>query len=229
MGTEEEHSRSESVRPEAPGGGSRGAGSGTLLGAVFCGGRSRRMGLDKALLRFGDAALIEHAIAALAPLTGTPILAVGAVDRYREFGGERVLDRAPDLGPLAGLEAVLAKATERGADAVCVLACDMPAARTEDFEKMVALLAERDADLCLARSPRGIEPLFGVYRSRLLPRVRSALDRDDRSLRSIHAGARVVFADLEDGGRALNLNTCEDVEKARTARFGDPQGAWSDE
>lgn len=191
------------------------AAKGILVGAVLCGGRSERMGRDKALLELGGRPLLRRAVDALEGLCEEVLLAVGPVPRYEEFGRPWVLDRAAGLGPLAGLEASLAAAVERGAWAACVLGCDMPDVRGEHFERLLERLAAEDADVALASGPRGIEPLLGVYRSDVLGAVRASLERGERSLRSFHRDVRVTSLDLADEAALHNLNSPEDLVRAR--------------
>ena len=99
--------------------------------AVLCGGRSRRMGRDKALLRLGDQTLLERTVGVLSRLAPRVYLACGAEERYAELGLECVLDRLPDGGPLAGLEAALTRLQADGGGWLGILACDMPRAESE--------------------------------------------------------------------------------------------------
>jgi molybdopterin-guanine dinucleotide biosynthesis protein A len=133
------------------------------------------MGTDKARLELTGKSLLERALGAFEGLATARIIATGRQRRYEELGLPCVLDRRPDGGPLAGLEAGLE------------CACDMPWATPAAFE---ALLAEaRGADACLLTGPRGAEPLFAVYHARVLPAVRSALDAGERRMISFHAPA----------------------------------------
>ena len=85
-----------------------------VSGVVFCGGRSVRMGSDKALLELEGRSLLEHAVDTLRELTPHVFLATGPAERYAELGLERVLDKTGGAGPLAGLAAALEHACARG-------------------------------------------------------------------------------------------------------------------
>ena len=76
-----------------------------VSGLVLCGGHSRRMGSDKALLPLGGQRLIDFPLGALAQVAGSTSLAVGSTERYGELGLSQVLDDPAwgDAGPLAGL------------------------------------------------------------------------------------------------------------------------------
>lgn len=212
-------------------------GAGSVGGLVLCGGASRRMGRDKAGLELAGRALIEHAIAVLSARAGRVRLACGTTPRYGELGHPLVQDRAGGLGPLAGLEAGLAAARDAGEDCVLVLACDMPCADARIFDALLARTIEEDLDGCVLASARGREPLYAVYRTRLAGPVRAALDAGVRRLDALEhlafggdrggeAGRPVRIGvlrqdelgpELQACDPALNLNTQDDLDRARAA------------
>ena len=178
-------------------------------GAVFCGGASARMGRDKALLVLAGEPLVGRAARVLAAVAPRVLLACGSAPRYAELGHELVLDREAHGGPLAGLEAVLARL--EGADAVyaCALACDMPYVDESVFRTLLARARASHAEVALLETDEGPEPLCGVYHRAALPAVRAALARGARRMIAFHADVRVVaVSEAELGrGRARNLNT----------------------
>lgn len=92
-----------------------------VLGAVLAGGKSRRFGSDKALALLDRRPLIEHVIGALAAH------AEAVVVSGRDWPGlVSIADRpAGGCGPLAGLNAALRFARERGYDAVLCAPLDV--------------------------------------------------------------------------------------------------------
>lgn len=168
-----------------------------IYGAVLCGGRSRRMGRDKALLELEGQTLLQRALACLDGLAESCVIACGGEPRYGELGRELVLDGlsggdGADAGPLAGLEAVLAHASraappESGAW-VAVLAVDLVRARPGVYRALLARAREEEADACLLCSQRGPEPLLAVYHTRCLGPVQRALRAGERRLVAFHTG-----------------------------------------
>jgi molybdopterin-guanine dinucleotide biosynthesis protein A len=76
-------------------------------GWVLVGGRSRRMGTDKALIEIGHQPLARRVAAEIGRICGMVSL-VGDPAAYAGLGLPVVPDRFPGLGPLAGIEAALA-------------------------------------------------------------------------------------------------------------------------
>lgn len=181
-------------------------------GVVFCGGASRRMGRDKALLVLDGMTLLERATRVLAAVTPRVLLATGATPRYAELGLEHVLDEEPGAGPLAGLAALLERIQRARLAYACVLACDMPLVPADLFPALLTQARAADADACLVRTQAGLEPLLGVYHARCLPAVRAALARGARRMDAFHGDIRLVTRASAELGPdcARNLNTPED-------------------
>lgn len=188
---------------------------------VLCGGASRRMGTDKAACEVGGKTLLEHAVAVAREAASTVFLATGSTERYAELGLDVVLDRVEDGGPMAGIEAALARlANERGDGWLGILAVDMPRAAGEILVRCAARGIEHEVDAVLVRSEAGIEPLLGAVHTRALPALRGALDRGERRAIAYLDAAPHAFlpvgelpADLAARGPADNLNTPADLDR----------------
>lgn len=180
------------------------------------------MGADKATLRVGGVTLLERALAALRPVCDELLLATGDAPRYAELGLPVVLDRGPDLGPLAGLEAALEGARY---ERVLCLAVDMPGVEPALLEMLCARAEREDLDALLLAGDAGVEPLCGVYHTRLAPAARAALDAGERRMTALYShlladGRRPVLAvhDAAASGHApavRNVNTAADLDDAR--------------
>jgi molybdopterin-guanine dinucleotide biosynthesis protein A len=158
------------------------ADAGRVLGVVLCGGKSARMGTDKALIPLGSSTMLERAATTLAELTPRVVLACGASERYAELGLPLVVDRYLGAGPLAGLEAALASAVVAGEDWLVALACDLPRVRPSVLANLLSRAREDDLDACFFETELGLEPLCAVYRATCLPSVRAALDAGERKM-----------------------------------------------
>lgn len=124
--------------------------------AILAGGKSSRMGRDKALLPFNGQPLIAHIAAILAPIF--PEIIVVTADPAIAAAADlpAVADAFPGRGPLGGIHAAL---SHFGAPTF-IVACDMPHLNA-DF---IRFLCE-DFDV-LARVPlsdNGFEPLHAIY------------------------------------------------------------------
>ncbi|HVY95025.1 MAG TPA: molybdenum cofactor guanylyltransferase [Bryobacteraceae bacterium] len=175
---------------------------------ILAGGRSSRMGVDKAHALFAGRPLALR-VADRAASVCNSIFVVGDPAKYSDLGLPVIPDSRPGQGPLAAIEAAL-EATS--AEANLILACDMPSLDSNQLEA----LFEAGGDIAIPRHETGeIEPLSAVYRRAALPAIREALDSGIRgvteALRQV-AGARceVRYVRVSDPAAFANLNTPED-------------------
>ncbi|MBI4605450.1 MAG: molybdenum cofactor guanylyltransferase [Planctomycetes bacterium] len=220
---------------------------------VLAGGRSARMGREKALLE--DAAgrpLVARLLEALAPRFERLLLSVGAaglspelaaaVRSFEDLAGRRVEvvpDRIEGCGPLAAVEACLGALGPLGAQRAFFAAVDVP----EVDPRLVGALwdeASRGGSRgCVPRWSRGLEPACAVYGTGILDDVRRLLEEGRSGFRSLAALPGVRVLDLGDPAvRARvfgpeppsledlfrNLNAPSDYEAWRKAAVLDPPG-----
>lgn len=128
----------------------------TFAGAVLCGGSSRRMGTDKALLEIDGVALARRVADALAAAGALSVVAVGGDARALHDRGLAVVpDEHPGEGPLGGVLTALHTAPAT-ATFVAVLACDLVAPHPQTIAAVVARAAAGDVDVAV--------PVFGERR-----------------------------------------------------------------
>jgi len=180
-------------------------------GYVVAGGQSSRMGRDKARLPYGDATLIEHAIALVRAVTPDVRVLCGAAKRYEEFGAPVIQDPVCGVGPLGGLYGALLHASADGCERMLWLAVDLPLVPA-DFLSGLASELDR-ADVALARTSRGDEPLCAAFRTEpTLAAVRRALLDGRLKLLSAFDGLLVHYAAAELAG-FVNINTFGDYDR----------------
>ena len=191
--------------------------NGDVVGVVLAGGRSRRMGRDKALLALDGSALVRRAASVLSAVCEQTVLAVAPGRRYSSVPLVHVEDRLADCGPLAGLEAALAWAAPRS---VLVLACDLPRVEAALLRRLLgagggSLPASRPCARLASRDER-LQPLCGLYSAACGEVFSELLDNGERSvLRALESidSMRVAFDDI-DPDPFLNVNTPADFESA---------------
>ncbi|WP_195724337.1 molybdenum cofactor guanylyltransferase [Paenibacillus monticola] len=153
-----------------------------ITGIILAGGRSRRMGTDKALLEFGGVPLIAHLAVRLSQVADTVLIACGEEERedYQFLKLPMVTDCYPGLGPLAGLYAALNLShTEWSA----VVACDLPFTSIELLNYMKELAAaEPSVQAVVPVNAAGkVQPLLALYHRSVLPSLHESLEQ--KSLR----------------------------------------------
>ncbi len=176
------------------------------------------MGRDKLTLEVGGAPLIRRVYDAISTRCEDVILVGG---NTAPLEGVRIVpdERAGRQGPLAGMEAGLAAASNRQ---VFVAAGDLPFLPTELVGALLDRLEELGAFAVVPRHGGRTQPSCAAYDRGVLPGVRSALDRGIRSVREfVGTLDRVEY--VEDGLRRfgdpdlflMNVNSPGDLAVAR--------------
>jgi molybdopterin-guanine dinucleotide biosynthesis protein A len=161
-------------------------------GFVLAGGRSSRMGVDKALLHYAGRSLIERAVDLLKG-AGLESHIVGARPDLAAYAPV-IEDLHPGCGPLGGIEAALASSNSEWN---LFLPVDLPLLPSA----FVAYLMERarisDAAATIPVLGGGPQPLCAVYRRDLLAGIRKSLESEDyKVLHSIENAAAPLETDI---------------------------------
>jgi molybdenum cofactor guanylyltransferase len=165
-----------------------------VAGILLAGGRSQRMGRDKASLPWHGSTLARRAAGLLVRCAEPPVIVVCAADQeLPPLPGwvEVVHDPAPGLGPLAGLAAGLAAAGPR-AEVAAVCAVDAPLAHPAVMRALLGALGPSPAVVPLSEALP--QPLFAVYRTELAFLAAALVADGERraSELGVRAGARIV-------------------------------------
>jgi molybdenum cofactor guanylyltransferase len=185
-------------------------------GIVLAGGRSSRLGQDKALLPLPDGrSLIAHVVARLAPLVSEVVVVATDGERLGPLPARLVPDAFPDGGALGGIYAGLAAAREEHA---IVVACDMPLLSRPLLRYLLA--PPRDFDVLLPRlADDQVEPLHAVYAKACLEPIRRQLAAGRRRIISFLGDVRVRYVEEAELRRLdpelrsfFNVNTPADLE-----------------
>jgi len=189
----------------------------TVSAAIMAGGRSRRMGRDKAWLDLGDGRpIVRRVIDALSEVADE-VLIVANDPRYATLGPRVVPDRFPDGGALGGIATGVGAASH---PTVLVAACDMPFLRADLWRLLLSRAGE--ADVVIPRVAGEYETLHAVYTKACVPAMERALAAGRMRVISFFDDVRVRTVE-EDELRAIdpdlasltNLNTPEELDAAR--------------
>ncbi|CAG0993551.1 molybdenum cofactor guanylyltransferase [Anaerolineae bacterium] len=147
-----------------------------LTVVIQAGGQSSRMGEDKALKPFLGRPLIHRVMERLAQIADEMIVTTNRPADYAFLNQRLVADLKPGRGALGGLYTAVASASH---PFVAVAACDMPFASQMFFESARRLMVEEEADVVIAKTDEGYEPLHALYRRETcLPAIEAAIDAD---------------------------------------------------
>lgn len=174
-----------------------------VTGVILAGGKSQRMGRDKATLPFDGRRLFDRVLSFQQSLFDKviiagdrPDLAVPGVPFY------------PDLYPGSAMGGLYTGLSNAETPWIMVVACDMP---NPSVELALLLLGRREgAEVVTLRTPKGLEPLFSLYHQNCLPAMRERLENRDFRIINFFPAIRLSYLDWPEG--ICNINTQEEYE-----------------
>jgi molybdopterin-guanine dinucleotide biosynthesis protein A len=148
------------------------------MGAVLCGGRSRRFGSDKAVADAGGRPLALLVIDALREAGADPVVAVGG-QAGPALGLPTIADRSPGAGPLAALATVLTWARH---GLVVVAPCDLPLLTGGHIRALI--LGAGSGRAAVAEVDGVAQPSLACWPAAWGPAVQALVDAGHRSWRA---------------------------------------------
>lgn len=182
---------------------------------ILVGGSSKRMGRPKAELEAGGYPFLERTLYALSSFDH---VAVSASEIFRPDTSAPIwMDMRSNLGPMGGLLTALSHAQT---PLVFLTACDTPDI-TEDFiyHLYSALSPEDD---CLVPVAEGqIQPLIGIYRISMLPRVEAQIQSGNYRMRALLDSVSTHYLPLSPtlSAQSYNINTPQEYAAWQTRKY----------
>lgn len=166
-----------------------------MTGILLAGGKSKRMGEDKAFLRFRGKYLYTYPLGVLRHFC-SEILISSSDERFREEDVELVGDVYKDKGPLGGVYSCLREAKS----AKCIiLSCDLPLV-TKEFIGMLLKVAD-DSLITAGLNKNGLpEPLAGIYDRSLVHKMETHILSGNYKMSNLLDGEKVTLIDVEKRG-----------------------------
>ncbi|MEM1091418.1 MAG: molybdenum cofactor guanylyltransferase [Pseudomonadota bacterium] len=176
-----------------------------LKGLVLCGGASRRMGQDKALLSLDGVTLLDRAAGVLGEVCDE-VWVSGARDR--ESTWPCIVDVQPGLGPMGGLFSAQRFDPEA---AWFLLAVDMPAVQRSTLTRLIDARDGTCEAVAYRRETNGgelLEPCCALYEPGSAPKVAERVASGDLSLTDLLVSLRVKRL-ATNPAELVNVNTPE--------------------
>ncbi|MFB6466295.1 molybdenum cofactor guanylyltransferase [Cytobacillus sp. Hz8] len=187
---------------------------------ILAGGKSSRMGRNKALLEIGGMSVIERIVTELSKVTNEIILVTNSPAEYQFLNLPMAEDEWKGMGPLAGIHAGLHfSKTEKN----LVVACDMPFISPALASFILGGLSDI-YDAVVPEIAGKLHPLFAAYHKRILPVISESLQNKQLRIRSIfeqipvkivNEGDFLHVQDMRNESSFYNMNEPHDFKRAQ--------------
>jgi molybdenum cofactor guanylyltransferase len=166
---------------------------------ILCGGKSSRMGRDKATLPFGPELMLQRVVRLIGESAARDNVAVVAAPNQAlpliSSDVTIVRDNREYRGPLEGLATGL-RALQGKVDAIYATACDVPLLVPAFVDQMFQLLD--DFEIAVPFDGQHHHPLAAVYRVTVLPQIQELLDADRLRPRFLFDEVRTREVPIDD-------------------------------
>lgn len=182
---------------------------------ILAGGKSSRMGTNKALLTINGITVIEQIVNECKKITDHILIVTNNFADYQFLQLPMVEDKEKGKGPLAGIQAGLSTvSTEKN----IVIACDMPFISAEIAKVLLEELTNYDA--CLPKINDQLHPLFAAYRKSCLHAVNQSLNDGQLRIRHFLNQVRVKIKTEKElpsyfNKAMFNMNNPQEYEEAK--------------
>lgn len=189
----------------------------SVAALVLAGGKSSRMGRDKALIVWHGLIILQRICQVASECCQQVYILTPWPDRYRAIISEEyqfLLEVNSGNGPLVGLADGLAQVNS---DWLLLLACDMPLLESTVIRNWISELYNIPENI-LALVPKQAdrwEPLCAFYRKEALPELQLFIDRGGRSFQAWfeRIPVQAIAVGEREAKMLSNCNTYEDLDK----------------
>ena len=184
-----------------------------IHGLLLAGGKSRRMGKDKAELKIdGKHTMREKSLKLLSDLEIHSFLSI-ATDDQRSYNIRTIRDRVANMGPLGAIDSAFAVQPDH---AWLVIACDMPNLSSDTLKTLIANRDPKKSATCyLSPVDEFPEPLCAIYEPSAASQISEAVKHKHLCARRLLASLPLHGVLLQNTDALVNCNRPEHLEELR--------------
>lgn len=182
-----------------------------MTGILLAGGKSKRMGIDKAFIDFRGKKLYEYPLDILRELCSEVIIS-SSERRFENTGHDVVPDKINDIGPIGGIYTCLRKIKD---DKALVMSCDIPFISIDFIRLLSARSGNYDITIGINKNKQP-EPLAGIYNKRILKNIEEQIHSKNYRINSLFENLHVKLIDPQTIGQDpdelfFNVNHSSDL------------------
>ena len=188
-----------------------------MTGVILAGGRSRRMGLNKAFLEINGKPIVDQIIDIFRDTFEGVTLVTNSPSEYLHLDVRIVTDLIPDKGALGGIYTGLFYSLSPH---IFVAACDIPFLEKGFIDYMVSKAG--NYDVVVPHPSDGLQPLHAIYSKGCSRHIEALIEQDELKILNLYRKVKVLELSPHEilsfdpqQTLFLNINTPEDLERVR--------------
>tara|TARA_B100001079_G_scaffold130254_1_gene111733 strand:+ start:13 stop:615 length:603 start_codon:yes stop_codon:yes gene_type:complete len=191
-----------------------------ILGAVLAGGKSQRFGEDKSQVQLGNQLLIDYVLAEIIDAFNEIIIVSNNLIKFNQSEKVSLIkDFKKNLGPLGGVLSAMKWIKENNKDYqwVSTFPADTPFFKKQILEDFLKKIKPEESKLFFIKSNNTRHNIFGLWSVDLIDKLEEDLENGDRKVENWanSVGVKIVNMNFEKNDPFFNINTKEDLEKAK--------------
>lgn len=162
-----------------------------ITAIILAGGKSKRMGTDKALLKLDEQTLLERLIEKLNPLCSELIISSNFAE-HKNYGYPVYEDEVQNCGPIGGISSCLKQSKTNWN---LVVSVDAAFVESEFLRFLITQIGK--SKVVIPFSERGKEPLIGLYHHSCLPVIETMIKESNFKMHNLFQKVDVEFIDAQ--------------------------------
>jgi len=191
-----------------------------ILGVVLAGGKSLRFGEDKSQVKLNNKSLIDHILSEiLTEFKELLIVSNNSIEFNKSENISIISDFKNNLGPLGGVLTAMKWIKDNNKDYqwISTFPTDTPFFKNQilkDFHDQINL---KNGKLFFIKSNNTRHNIFGLWSIDLADKLEKDLENGDRKVEdwANKVGVNIIDMQFEKNDPFFNINTKEDLEKAK--------------
>jgi molybdenum cofactor guanylyltransferase len=191
-----------------------------ILPVVLAGGKSKRFGENKSQALLGDKMLIDYILSEItSDFKEILIVANDPINHLLSNKIVRINDSKKNFGPLGGVFSAMKWIKDNHKDYrwIATFPSDTPFFKINIFNNFINMIQEKESELFIIKFNEKRHNIFGMWSIDLIDRLEKDLENGARKVEiwAEKIGVKTINMSFEKGDPFFNINTKEDLEKAK--------------
>ena len=191
-----------------------------ILGVVLAGGKSQRFGEDKSQVKLGDKLLIDYILSEVIKEFKEILVVSNSLIDFRKSEKITVIeDIKKNLGPLGGVLTAMKWIKDNNKDYkwISTFPADTPFFKRSILQKFLQDIQLDESKLFFIKSNNTRHNIFGLWSIDLMDKLEEDLNKGERKVEvwANSIGVKIINIEFQNEDPFFNINTKEDLEKAK--------------